>query len=588
MSGTHPPEETKDTAEAGGDGLPVTAPGRASAISQRPVSEYPAGTIIGGYRIITPIGAGGMARVFLADDEQLERKVALKLLPPEDADDEARARFLREARALARVDHPHVVHVFASGIDGETAWMALEYIEGDPLSDLIGESGLDEEMALSIIAQTARGLSAVHAEGVVHRDIKPDNLLLDDAGLLRIVDFGIALVPEPEGRGGFVTRAGIAVGTPHYMAPEQARGGRVDFRADAWALGATLYVLLAGRPPFWSHDDEPDLDILARVLRDAAPDVRERAPVSKETAALVARLLEPDADARLSDVEEVASLCEELADLAMARAESDELDEPAADADEGPLADEAVETAPAPDEPAEARIAPADPPEPSEPGVMARGILLLVFAVLIVGAALVGARAVSSDTPAPDTAAPPVKKVRTTATLPDHVDPSTLVWKGPTPSMGRPLADKRAAPPEEDAGAAAVEVVVPVSEQVAALEAQASGGDAAAIQSLLELESAEATRALARLVLAPEPVSGALLDALEAAASRRHLAAVERALYDGSSAHQRQAVRILSAVRNIPALEMLRRASERHPDAQVRDSARRASRSIFQVEGEEE
>lgn len=272
------------------------------------------GARVAHYRVLSQIGAGGMSRVFLAEDERLSRKVALKTLPPEDADEEGRARFLREAQALARVAHKNVVQVFASGIDEDMAWMALEYVEGEPLSALIGAGGVDEETAVALMAQAARGLAAVHAVGVVHRDVKPDNLLLDDQAVLRIADFGIALFLDA-GRGGFVTQKGVAIGTPHFMAPEQARGGAVDARADAWGLGATLFSLLTGRPPFYLKDDEPDLDILARVLRDQAPDVRAYKPgLSAATAALVAELLAADPDRRPADLAAVAERLDAIAD----------------------------------------------------------------------------------------------------------------------------------------------------------------------------------------------------------------------------------------------------------------------------------
>jgi serine/threonine protein kinase len=330
------------------------------------------GDTIAGYVLKDAIGEGGMGRVFLAHDPRLDRLVALKLLPPGDADEEARARFLREARALARVEHPNVVAVHASGVDRDVAWMALEYIEGDPLDEILAGGPLDEETALLLAAQAARGLAAVHGVGVVHRDVKPGNLLLEDDGTLRVVDFGVAYFTEQNAGGGFVTQAGVAVGTPHFMAPEQARGGSVDGRADAWGLGATLFMMIAGHPPFMTDEDEADLDILAKVLRDAAPDLRKCAPgVSAETSSVVRRLLANKREDRLSDLEEIAGLLEACADHLAGR---------------GPMP--VIEAAP----PADADVAsdaPLAPTAPS-PSALPRLGLLLGTALLVLVAAGVG------------------------------------------------------------------------------------------------------------------------------------------------------------------------------------------------------
>ncbi len=269
---------------------------------------------MGGYVIERALAQGGMGQVFVAADERLQRKVALKVLLR--ADDEARARFLREARALARVEHPAVVRVHASGEEGEIAWMALDLIAGESLTELCAGAPIDEETAVSLMAQVARGLAAVHAVDVVHRDVKPDNLLVDDDANVKIVDFGVAWFKD--GAGGFTTRTGLVVGTPHFMSPEQARGGAVDARSDAWSLGATLWTLLCGRPPFFGRDDEPDLDILARVVRDDVPDLVSLSPsTSSATRALLASLLDKDPAKRPAHLGEVAAVLEAIAaDLA--------------------------------------------------------------------------------------------------------------------------------------------------------------------------------------------------------------------------------------------------------------------------------
>jgi eukaryotic-like serine/threonine-protein kinase len=554
----------------------VTSPERPSPKSGVPLTVLEAGAVIGGFRLLAPIGAGGMARVWLADDEHLGRKVALKLLPPEEADDEGRARFLREARALARVDHPHVVHVFVSGIDGQIAWMALEYIEGDPLCDLVAGGALDEETALSLAAQVARGLAAVHKVGIVHRDIKPDNLLVDDGGMLRIVDFGVALFDEP-GLGGFTTRSGIAVGTPHYMAPEQARGGRVDARADAWGLGATLYALLAGRPPYFANHEEPDLEILARVLREPAPDVRRLAPtVSAQTAAYLAVLLASDPEDRPMDLEVVADALEGLADTAMRRAEGGEAPSPWI-----PPPVVAAPAAPQSD-PSEGWEASTDPSfrrgattAPASASWMAAAVV--VGGLLLVGgaAALVLTRGLWAPAPAP--------------TMARQTDAAPAVERATRAELKVPLA-----PPVALAPAAAEELAVKplgppsLEEQARALaeRASAAGMDApAALAALIEL-GPEATPFLVELAKAPGSPGRAAVTRLGEARAARHVAALQAALFEADRRRAFEAVGALLELRNMEALTLLQRAADQHDDERVREAARKAARSMFSVEGD--
>jgi predicted Ser/Thr protein kinase len=260
---------------------------------------------IGGHRVDRLLGAGGHAEVYLATDERLNRAVAIKLLAA-DADGDARSRFVREGQALARLQHPHVVQVLAAGDDDGRAYMVLQYIDGSSLADLMAGRSLDEETACGLLAQAARGLAAVHAIGVVHRDVKPDNILVDDDADVKLADFGTA-VGLGLGHDGFRTKEGFAVGTPHYMAPEQARGQAADARTDLWGLGATLFAALTGRPPFFGGDDEPDVDILARIVSAPAVDVRTLAPaVSAATAELVRQLLSMERADRPPDAAQVA------------------------------------------------------------------------------------------------------------------------------------------------------------------------------------------------------------------------------------------------------------------------------------------
>ncbi len=522
-----------------------------------PTMSFQQGARIGGYRVVAPLGTGGMGRVFLADDEKLARKVALKILPPEDADDEGRARFLREAQALARVQHKNVVQVFASGVDEDVAWMALEYVEGDPLGALVdgAREGIDEETALSLCAQAARGLAAVHDVGVVHRDVKPDNLLIDDNACVRVLDFGVALFLEAHGVGGFVTQKGVAVGTPHFMAPEQARGGTIDARADAWGLGATLFTLLVGRPPFYTRDDEPDLDILARVLRERAPGVRDQRPeVSAATAAVVARMLEPAGDQRLADMREIAGALDDIADALASGATPAVTQAPPADvagarsdahggAGEAPRASAAGE---APDGGATGK------PRASSGRLLA---LAVSFAAL---GAVVAYQLVDALAPPPPA---PVVVVQPPRPPPVEVTP--------------PVVDE--APPEPP--------TPPTADALEQRVRDSAERNPAALDTLLGRDDVEAKAAVARLASTPGALGKEVIDAIADRRALVHMGALEQALMKGERARALHIVELLEGLKAFEALDVLDRASREHPDKAVRARALAARQSLFHVEG---
>jgi len=206
------------------------------------------GQTVSHYRVLHPLGAGGMGEVYLAEDTHLGRKVALKVLPPDLTRDEcAKARFIREARSASSLDHPNVCTVYdiEEMPDGRLV-LAMAYCEGESLKAHLARGPLPIAEALDLAAQVADGLAEAHARGVVHRDIKPANVMVTKTGRVKIVDFGLARLSGTVG----VTTTGTMLGTPAYMAPEQARGEEVDGRADLWALGVVLYEMLTGRPPF--------------------------------------------------------------------------------------------------------------------------------------------------------------------------------------------------------------------------------------------------------------------------------------------------------------------------------------------------
>ncbi|MFJ6479743.1 serine/threonine-protein kinase [Streptomyces sp. NPDC091682] len=210
---------------------------------------------IGGrYRLEALLGRGGMGEVWRAHDPRLDRKVAIKFLPPDLADGHVVDRFHREARVTARLQHPGITQVFDSGAQDGRLHLVMELLDGRDLGSVLqdGKSGLPVRRAVDLAAQVAEALSYAHRADIVHRDIKPANLMLVDGGRVKVCDFGIAgFVHADSG----LTREGSLMGTPDYMAPEQCRGLRVDGRADLYALGCVLFALLTGRPPFTTHGD---------------------------------------------------------------------------------------------------------------------------------------------------------------------------------------------------------------------------------------------------------------------------------------------------------------------------------------------
>jgi hypothetical protein len=216
------------------------------------------GTVVAGYRIESLVGRGGMGVVYRALQVGLERIVALKVIAPELVDEEdIRRRFLAEARAAASVDHPNVIPVHEAGEDDGIAFIAMRFVAGSDLRSLVRRGGaLDPAEAAGYVAQASAALDAIHRAGFVHRDVKPANLLVDPGGHVYVTDFGLAK-QVLTGAGG--TRTGQWVGTLDYVAPEQIRGGRVDARADVYALGGVLHFALTGRVPFEREGDEAKL-----------------------------------------------------------------------------------------------------------------------------------------------------------------------------------------------------------------------------------------------------------------------------------------------------------------------------------------
>ena len=207
---------------------------------------------IPGYRILRPIGEGGMASVFLAVQESLDREVALKVMAPAlAANAEFAHRFLTEGKITAKLQHPNLVTVHDIGHHGNVYYLAAEYIPGGTLKDRVEEGGLSVGQILDITADIAHGLDFAHQKGFVHRDVKPGNVLFRNDGRVVLADFGIAKAMDGSNSS---TVAGTSIGTPDYMSPEQARGESVDGRSDLYSLGAVLFEMLAGVPPYQASD----------------------------------------------------------------------------------------------------------------------------------------------------------------------------------------------------------------------------------------------------------------------------------------------------------------------------------------------
>jgi eukaryotic-like serine/threonine-protein kinase len=244
--------------------------------------------LAGRYELQAVAGSGGMSSVYRARDTVLERTVAIKILHEHFSDDPAYVeRFRREARALAQLNHPNIVTVIDRGEYEGRQFIVFEHVEGDNLKELTEREGqLPVDQALGLVHQVARGLAFAHEHGVVHRDVKPHNVLIDEDGVAKVTDFGIARSLEPADG---LTETGTLLGTSEYIAPEQASGHRVDERSDQYSLAAVLYELLAGEPPYTGQNF---MAVALKHIQDPVPSVQDVRPdVSPRLDAIVARAL---------------------------------------------------------------------------------------------------------------------------------------------------------------------------------------------------------------------------------------------------------------------------------------------------------
>jgi eukaryotic-like serine/threonine-protein kinase len=270
-----------------------------SAVAVRP----PPFTHLGRYRVLRELGRGAMGVVYLCDDESLQRQVAVKtLLLPDNAADRSQleARFRQEAKAAAGLNHPGIITIHDLGREGDWLYIAMELLKGTELRDRLQQGALPLDEAVDIAAQVASGLAVAHAQGVVHRDIKPGNIMLVGQGQAKIMDFGIARMKSSDVR----TQSGTMMGSPKYMSPEQVGGHPVDARSDIFSLGSVLYEMLTGAQAFAGGNLGQLLNAILHATQPPLSHHRLGIPAVLET--VVARALQKNPQARYQDASEMA------------------------------------------------------------------------------------------------------------------------------------------------------------------------------------------------------------------------------------------------------------------------------------------
>src|SRR5262245_47874038 len=293
-----------------------------------------AGTRLGRYLIQSPLSAGGMGEVYLAQDTELDRKVALKILPAEaTANADRMRRFVQEAKAAAALNHPNIAHIYEIGAVNGINFIAMEFIDGENLREKIHQDSADLKKMLRYLQHVAEGLAKAHAAGIVHRDLKPDNIMITRDGHAKILDFGLAKLIE--GRGDAETRRlgderetliaasprpplaasvtlpGVVMGTVGYMSPEQAQGKtEIDHRSDIFSFGCILFEAVTGRKAFEGSDA---IDSLNKIIRESAPPISEFRPDAPNHLQRIIRVcLAKDPDERYQTIKDVAIELREL------------------------------------------------------------------------------------------------------------------------------------------------------------------------------------------------------------------------------------------------------------------------------------
>jgi serine/threonine protein kinase len=275
------------------------------------------GQTIGHYKITQLLGEGGMGEVYLADDDLLNRKVALKLVWPSLVmNGDQLKRFKREAQASSALNHPNILTIYEFGTEYGSNYIVSEFVDGITLRKRVTDGGLPLNESLEIAVQVASALVAAHEAGIVHRDIKPENIMIRRDGIVKLLDFGLAKLTTPSAKDAdpgneaqtlFKTAPGIIMGTAHYMSPEQARGVSVDSRTDIWSLGVVIYEMVSGRVPFTG---DTQTDVLVEILSKPVPTLgNSTVAMPAELTRIIDRALAKSADERYQSAEE---LCSEL------------------------------------------------------------------------------------------------------------------------------------------------------------------------------------------------------------------------------------------------------------------------------------
>src|SRR5215207_8803483 len=297
------------------DFIAVPALAAAAELLAAGEADAMAGRTVARYKVLSLVGAGGMGRVYLAEDTELGRRVALKFLPEYFTTNKDQVwRFRQEARAASALNHPNILTVHEVGEADGAAFIAMEYVEGETLRERLGAPfGLAE--ALDVATQVADALAAAHRAGIIHRDVKPENVMLRRDGYVKVLDFGLAKLIgnfagpglakfEAPTRPAVRTNPGVVMGTAEYMSPEQARGLKLDARTDVWSLGVVLYEMVAGRRPFAG---ETYGDTIVSILeREPAPLLSRASAAPAELARIVHKALAKDAEERYQTVEDMA------------------------------------------------------------------------------------------------------------------------------------------------------------------------------------------------------------------------------------------------------------------------------------------
>ncbi|MDT4897660.1 MAG: eukaryotic-like serine/threonine-protein kinase [Acidobacteriota bacterium] len=286
------------------------AVGEVASLIVAPDDKLRDGQRVARYEIIRLLGAGGMGEVYLARDTRLNRQVALKVLPAHLTTDELRlSRFKQEARAASALNHPNIITIHEIGEEGGTHFIATEFVEGETLRQKISHGRLEISEAVEIAAQVASALSVAHAAGVVHRDIKSENVMLRPDGIVKLLDFGLAKLNEQTGKEiseattKRLTNPGMILGTVNYMSPEQAQGAKIDYRTDLWSLGVVLYEMVAGQLPFAGKTSN---HTLVAIMEQKPPPLSKRnSQTPAELERTVTKLLAKEQGARYQTADDL-------------------------------------------------------------------------------------------------------------------------------------------------------------------------------------------------------------------------------------------------------------------------------------------